>query len=77
MADARAFRALMKHIKQIDARTQTVIMCQVENEVGLFYSPVDNCDEALKSFKSNIPQELSSYLIANKNKLEPQLDSIW
>jgi beta-galactosidase GanA len=31
-ADARAFSALMKHIKQIDAAHSTVLMAQIENE---------------------------------------------
>jgi beta-galactosidase GanA len=33
-ADARAFAALMRHLKQIDGEARTVIMVQVENEVG-------------------------------------------
>ena len=34
LADARAFRALMHHIKETDPQ-HTVIMVQVENEIGL------------------------------------------
>jgi beta-galactosidase GanA len=34
-ADARAFAALMRHIKETDANEQTVIMVQVENEIGV------------------------------------------
>src|SRR5690349_3168808 len=34
-ADARAFAALMRHIAEVDGRTGTVIMVQVENEVGV------------------------------------------
>jgi beta-galactosidase GanA len=33
-ADARAFAALMRRIKDVDSDTHTVIMVQVENEVG-------------------------------------------
>ena len=33
-ADARAFAALMRHIKQVDGELHTVIMVQVENEIG-------------------------------------------
>ena len=33
-ADARAFAALMRHLKEIDAEQRTVIMVQVENEIG-------------------------------------------
>ena len=34
-ADARAFAALMRHVREVDSATRTVIMVQVENEVGL------------------------------------------
>jgi beta-galactosidase GanA len=34
-ADARAFAALMRHIREVDKKKHTVIMVQVENEVGM------------------------------------------
>jgi hypothetical protein len=34
-ADASAFAALMHHIKETDAKEQTVVMIQVENEMGV------------------------------------------
>jgi len=34
-ADASAFAALMRHIKEVDAKQQTVVMMQVENEMGV------------------------------------------
>ncbi len=34
-ADAKAFAALMRHIKEVDSKQQTVVMMQVENEVGV------------------------------------------
>jgi beta-galactosidase GanA len=34
-ADAKAFAALMRHIKEVDAKQQTVVMMQVENEMGV------------------------------------------
>src|SRR5690606_6967693 len=33
-ADARAFAALMRHLRAVDGERRTVIMVQVENEVG-------------------------------------------
>lgn len=33
-ADARAFAALMRHVREVDAQHGTVIMVQVENEIG-------------------------------------------
>ena len=37
-ADANAFGELMKYIKKIDTKEQTVIMVQVENEIGVLGS---------------------------------------
>ncbi len=34
--EATAFRAFMKHIREIDEKTRTIIMIQVENEVNVF-----------------------------------------
>lgn len=34
-ADARAFAAVMKHVKEVDSSERTVIMIQVQNEVGV------------------------------------------
>ncbi len=34
--EIKAFRALMEHIKQVDATDRTIIMIQVENEISVF-----------------------------------------
>ena len=34
-ADAKAFATLMSHLKEVDAKEQTVVMMQVENEMGV------------------------------------------
>jgi beta-galactosidase GanA len=34
-ADAKAFAALMRHIRMVDGMNHTVLMMQVENEVGI------------------------------------------
>jgi beta-galactosidase GanA len=76
-ADANAFKALMKHIHDVDAKQQTVIMAQIENEVGLFYTPRDYIAAANKAFNSAVPNDLMQYLINHKGKLQPELDSVW
>ncbi len=76
-ADARAFKALMKHIHDVDARQQTVIMAQIENEVGLFYTPRDYSEAADKAYNSAVPGDLLQYMISHKGKLQPELDSAW
>ena len=48
-ADARAFAALLRHVKQVDT-THRVIMVQVENEVGVLGDTRDRSPEADKAF---------------------------
>ncbi len=76
-ADAKAFRALMKHIREIDSQYQTVITVQIENEMGLFMTDRDYCDQANKAFSAPVPDEIMKYLKTNKGKLQPEIDSIW
>ncbi|MDR1500301.1 MAG: DUF5597 domain-containing protein [Tannerellaceae bacterium] len=75
-ADARAFAMLMKHLREFD-KDRTVIMVQVENEMGVLNTVRDFSPPANKSFNGPIPQELSSYLAKNKNNLTPELGRVW
>ena len=50
-ADARAFTALMQHIQQVDAHDHTVLMMQVENEVGVLGDSRDRSAEADHCFQ--------------------------
>jgi len=77
LADAKAFKTLMEHIKAVDAKQQTVITAQIENEVGLFYEPREYSEAAKKAWKADVPQDLMNYMISHKNKLLPELDSVW
>jgi len=76
-ADARAFKALMNHIQEVDGKQQTIIMAQIENEVGLFYTPRDYSEAANKAYNNSVPAALMQYLISHKGKLQPELDSVW
>ncbi len=49
-ADSRAFVELMKHIRQFDAKERTVIMIQVENEIGMIPEARDYCALANKAY---------------------------
>ena len=75
-ADKAAFTAMMKHLRKIDERENTVIMVQVENEVGLFESR-DHRPEANTVFAGQVPQALIDYLVANKGRLTPHLEALW
>ena len=53
-ADQRAFVALMRHLKEVDAQ-RTVIMVQVENEPGTYGSARDFGPEAQRAFEGPVP----------------------
>jgi beta-galactosidase GanA len=54
-ADARAFAALMQHIKEADSRDHTVLMMQVENEVGVLGDTRDHSAGANRAFSAPVP----------------------
>lgn len=56
-ADKKAFVALMSHLKKID-RKHTVILMQVENEVGTYGSVRDFSPTAQRLFNSPVPETL-------------------
>jgi beta-galactosidase GanA len=54
-ADRRAFTALMAHLKKIDEKDRTVLMVQVENEVGTFGLVRDFGKRAQALFEQDVP----------------------
>jgi hypothetical protein len=84
-ADAKAFEALMRHIKDVDSKYQTVVMMQVENEMGVLdnmgTSPGnarrDFSDAANSAYNSDVPKGLIDYLIQHKQNLYPELSKVW
>ncbi|MES1217467.1 MAG: DUF5597 domain-containing protein [Bacteroidota bacterium] len=75
-ADAKAFTALMKHIKEAD-NAHTVIMIQVENEIGMLTEARERTIEADRAFNSEVPRELINYLMSKKDSLVPELKEHW
>jgi beta-galactosidase GanA len=76
-ADIKAFRALMKHLKAFDREQSTVIMIQVENEIGMIPDARDYHPDALKAFAGAVPNELMAYLVKNREYLTPELKDWW
>lgn len=86
-ADARAFAALMAHLRETDT-AHTVVLVQVENEIGTLdvaatfagtanraqrdFSPLAN-----KAFCGPVPNALTSYLKAHKKTLHPAIRKAW
>ena len=76
-ADARAFAALMRHVKAVDGRQHTVIMIQVENEVGILGDSRDRCPAANEAYARPVPKELMDCLQQHKDTLAPELRAAW
>lgn len=76
-ADARAFAALMRRLREIDHARHTVLMVQVENEVGIKPEPRDLSEAADAAFQGAVPQELLAYFAAHREALHPELLKRW
>jgi hypothetical protein len=67
-ADTNAFVAMMTHLERVD-KHGTVIMMQVENEVGILGDSRDRSDLATKAFNSAVPESFLDKLEADQDKL--------
>ncbi|HEX7338312.1 MAG TPA: DUF5597 domain-containing protein, partial [Rhodanobacteraceae bacterium] len=76
-ADSTAFVALMRHVKKKDAEYHTVVMVQVENEVGMIPEARDHGALADAAFRAPVPTALVDYLARHKNTLAPALKAGW
>lgn len=76
-ADAHAFAALMRHLRAVDGQRHTVLMVQVENEVGVIPQSRDHSAVANKAFASAVPAALIGYMRLHRAMLEPELRSAW
>src|SRR5450432_347388 len=76
-ADGKAFAAVMKHIKEFDGTKHTVLMMQIENEVGILDDSRDRSAIANAAFAETVPKELINYLVKNKTVLVPEIKERW
>jgi Domain of unknown function (DUF5597)/Glycosyl hydrolases family 35 len=76
-ADAKAFGALMRHIKEVDGQKHTVIMMQVENESGVLGDSRDRSKPANEAYSKPVPKELMDYLQKHKDTLLPEVHNAW
>lgn len=72
-ADTAAFQALMRHIKEVDSEHSTVLMVQVENEVGLLGASRDISQQAETLFRGPVPQAFVQTLSKHYNVLHHSL----
>ncbi|EFQ88840.1 hypothetical protein CFE70_006483 [Pyrenophora teres f. teres 0-1] len=72
-ADAKAFRKLLAHLKEVDEKHSTVLMVQVENEVGLLFDSRDGSAQANKVFAEPVPGDLLEFLSKEYDTLHADL----
>jgi beta-galactosidase GanA len=76
-ADCQAFTALMTHIRTVDAAAHTVLMIQVENEIGMIPEARDHSPAADSAYAGPVPPELMAYLREHADTLQPELLQAW
>jgi hypothetical protein len=76
-ADARAFAALMRHIREVDGATHTVLMMQVENEVGILDNTRDFSPLANSNYGRQVPATFMKYLLLHKDDLSEAVRDAW
>jgi beta-galactosidase GanA len=75
-ADTAAFRAMLVHLKQADTQ-RTVLMVQVENEIGMLPDVRDYSAVANAAYQGQVPAALTAYLAAHQATLQPVLRKAW
>lgn len=76
-SDARAFAALLKHLRATDGTQNTVVMVQVENEIGMIPEARDHSPEAEQAFRQQVPAGLMTYLLKNATSLTDVMQKAW
>lgn len=74
-ADSKAFAALMHHLGETDREQHTVLMVQVENEVGYLGIGRDRSAEANRLFDAAVPADLLQKLQRERDSFSPELKS--
>jgi hypothetical protein len=76
IADERAFGAFMHHLRESDPE-HTVVMVQVENEVGLLRDSRDRSPVAEKAWHGPVPRALMRQLSEHDGSLSEFVDAAW
>ncbi len=75
-ADTHAFSTMVAHLKQVDT-AHTVVMIQVENEIGMLPVVRDYSPQAQAAWNGPVPAELIAYLKAHQASLNPYVRTLW
>src|SRR5205823_1462872 len=72
-----AFTAFMRHLREVDGNDHTVILVQVENEIGMIPDSRDRSAVADKLYNGPVPPELMSYLAQHRETLVSEFRAVW
>jgi hypothetical protein len=75
-AETRAYTGLLEHLKSVDTQ-HTVLMIQLENEVGVLGDSRDRGAASVHAFEDPVPATLMQWLGAHEADLAPALRSAW
>ena len=67
----------MRHVREVDGNGHTVVMMQVENEVGVLRDSRDRSEAANQAFGQAVPQALMDVLAKSKDNLYPDFRKHW
>ncbi|MCF3650046.1 DUF5597 domain-containing protein [Synoicihabitans lomoniglobus] len=78
-ADRAAYVAFMRHLREIDSDHHTVIMVQIENEIGMIPSARDHAALAQAAWNAPVPAALTTSLAAQEKAglLVPEFAQLW
>lgn len=76
-ADTRAFTALLDHLRSTDSDKNTVLMIQVENEIGMLPVARDYGPQASRMFREPVPEALVRRLAAPAPEGQSRLQQVW
>lgn len=75
-ADNRAFEKFVRHINEVDY-DDTVLMFQIENEIGMLENARDHSALANKNYAEGVPPQLTSFMRKNLKSLDSSLAKRW
>ena len=75
-ADAAAMSAMLRHLAATD-RERTVVMLQIENEIGMLPEVRDYGPQAEQAWQGQVPAQLITYLQKNAATLQPGVRRLW
>ena len=76
-ADRRAFTRFMEHLRNVDGERQTVILVQVENEIGMIPEARDHSVLARAAYDAEVPAELIARIRSSEHRITDELRRLW